>query len=164
MRAQPPNSPAMLALAATVALLLAMALACLTSARAQTSPAFGPLAEAPAPASTPASSPGRSGLNSPASLAPLRAVPAESDTFAMADYLALLRQIAPAAELGARDYLAAFRLRCGRAMTSAQLRQAFASEPGDPILMGLIRASQRQDMAMRQALLSRVPCPAGAAR
>jgi hypothetical protein len=82
----------------------------------------------------------------------------------MADYLALLRQIAPPAELGARDYLAAFRLRCGRAMASAELRQAFASEPGDPILMGLIRASQRQDMTMRQALLSRVSCPAGAAQ
>lgn len=164
MRAQISRSTAMVVPPAAVALLLASALGYLTSARAQTSPALGPLADAPAVTSAPASTPGRARLNPPASPSPGRAAPPESDTVAMADYLALLRQIAPAAELGARDYLAAFRLRCGRAMASAELRQAFASEPGDPILMGLIRAAQRQDTAMRQALLSRVSCSAGATR
>ena len=55
-----------------------------------------------------------------------------SDNVPLADYLALLQQISPAAEAGARDYLAAFARRCGRALTPTELRRAMADGDGDP--------------------------------
>lgn len=110
---------------------------------AQTSPAFGPLGGAPAAsASTPAGT---------------------ADDIPMADYLALLRQIAPAAETGARSYLAAFQLRCGRAMATTELRRALSEGSGDPVLVGFIRAAQLQDTANRPQLVARLRCPAGSA-
>ncbi len=77
----------------------------------------------------------------------------------LADYLALLRQIAPAAEAGARDYLAAFERRCGRALTPAELRRAMADGDGDPVLMALIRANHLGDTAGREQLAGQIRCP-----
>ena len=82
----------------------------------------------------------------------------------LADYLALLRQIAPAAEAGARDYLAAFARRCGRPLTPAELRRAMADGDGDPALMALIRANHLGDTAGREQLAGQIRCPGKAAR
>ena len=82
----------------------------------------------------------------------------------LADYLALLRQIAPAAEAGARDYLSAFERRCGRALTPAELRRAMADGAGDPALMGLIRANHLGDTAGREQLAGQIRCPGQATR
>ena len=82
----------------------------------------------------------------------------------LADYLGLLRQIAPAAEQGARTYLAAAQLRCGRAPTTTELRQALSEGDGHPALMGLIRAAHQQDKAARDRWIAQIPCPRGAAR
>lgn len=75
------------------------------------------------------------------------------------DYLGLLRQIAPAAEAGARDYLAAFERRCGRPLSAMELRRAMSQGDGDPVLMGLIRANQLSDAAARERLVGQVRCP-----
>lgn len=106
------------------------------AARAQTSPARGPL-----PASAP-----------------------DGDDMPLTDYLALLRRIAPAAEEGAQDYLAAFAQRCGRPLTTAALRRAMAEGDGDPVLMGLIRAHHLEDAAARERLAAQIRCPAKGAR
>lgn len=87
-----------------------------------------------------------------------------SDHVPLADYLALLRQIAPAAEAGARDYLAAFARRCGRPLTPAELRRAMADGDGDPALMALIRANHLGDTAGREQLAGQIRCPGKAAR
>lgn len=91
------------------------------------------------------------------------AISAEGD-MPMADFLALLQQIAPAAADGAKVYLGAVRLQCGRLPSTAELRHALAREGGDPVLMGLIRASQQQDLAARTQLVRQIRCPAGGAR
>ncbi len=87
-----------------------------------------------------------------------------SDNVPLADYLGLLRQIAPAAEAGARDYLAAFARRCGRPLTPAELRRAMADGAGDPALMGLIRANHLGDTAGREQLAGQIRCPGQATR
>ena len=87
-----------------------------------------------------------------------------SDNVPLADYLALLQQIAPAAEAGARDYLAAFARRCGRPLTPAELRRAMADGDGDPALMALIRANHLGDTAGREQLAGQIRCPGKAAR
>lgn len=90
---------------------------------------------------------------------PSRNPPATDAEMPMADYLALLGRIAPAAEDGARQYLAAFAQRCGRALRTSELRQAFAQGDGDPVLLGLVRASHLQDAAARQQLVQQLRCP-----
>ena len=87
-----------------------------------------------------------------------------SDNVPLADYLALLRQIAPSAEAGARDYLAAFARRCGRPLTPAELRRAMADGDGDPALMALIRANHLGDSAGREQLAGQIHCPGKVAR
>ena len=87
-----------------------------------------------------------------------------SDNVPLADYLALLRQIAPAAEAGARDYLAAFAQRCGRPLTPAELRRAMADGDGDPALMALIRANHLGDTAGREQLAGQIRCTDKATR
>lgn len=87
-----------------------------------------------------------------------------SDHVPLADYLALLRQIAPAAEAGARDYLAAFARHCGRALAPAELRRAMADGDGDPALMALIRANHLGDTAGREQLAGQIRCPGKVAR
>jgi len=111
-------------------------------AQAQTSPAFGPLPSSPTPPQAAAS----------------------GDHIPLADYLGLLQQIAPAAGDGARTYLAAARLRCGRDLSTTELRRAMAQEGGDPVLMGLIRAAHLKDQGARQQLIAQVQCPRGGAR
>lgn len=107
-------------------------------ALAQTSPAFGPLSAAPSQDA--------------------------SGDMPLADYLGLLKQIAPAAESGARTYLAAMQLRCGRSLNTAELRQAVSEGEGNPALMGLIRAAHQKDTAARDRLVAQFPCPRGGTR
>ena len=59
---------------------------------------------------------------------------------ALKDYLLLLGQIAPAAQLGAQDYLQAYAQRCGRLLDVMELRKAFSTGDGDPVLMAMISA------------------------
>jgi len=119
------------------ALLLGHALAA-SIAQAQTNPAFGPLSATP-------------GQDT-------------SGDMPLADYLGLLKQIAPAAESGARTYLGALQLRCGRTLTTAELRQAVSEGEGNPALMGLIRAAYQKDAAARDRLVAQLPCPRGGTR
>ena len=123
---------------ASLGLLLAILAAASNPGRAQTSPAFGP-------------------VSTPSTAAP-------ADDMPLADYLGLLRQIAPAAEQGARTYLAAAQLRCGRAPTTTELRQALSEGDGHPALLGLIRAAHQQNTAARDRWIAQIPCPRGAAR
>lgn len=81
-----------------------------------------------------------------------------ADDIPIDDYLALLAQISPAARDGAQAYLQAFHQRCGRSLTAAQLRQAVSEGDGDPVLMGMIRASRLQDSAAIQQLAQRIAC------
>lgn len=107
-------------------------------AMAQTSPAFGPL--------------------SGSSAAPA------ADSMPLADYLGLLQQIAPAAQAGARTYLAAVQLRCRRTLTTDELRLAIAQGEGNPVLMGLIRAAHTKDAAARDRWIGQLACPHGGSR
>ena len=81
-----------------------------------------------------------------------------ADDMPLADYLGLLRQIAPAAEAGTKDYLAAFEQHCGRALTTTELRRAMSQGDGDPVLMGLIRANYQRDSAAREQLVGQIVC------
>jgi gamma-glutamyl:cysteine ligase YbdK (ATP-grasp superfamily) len=81
-----------------------------------------------------------------------------ADDIPMDDYLALLAQISPAAREGAQAYLQAVQQRCSRTLTTAQLRRAVSEGDGDPILMGMIRASQLQDGASLRQLAQRIAC------
>lgn len=78
------------------------------------------------------------------------------------DYLALLARIAPAAHDGARAYRQAWLHRCGRPLTAAELRVAIAVGDGNPVLMGMIRASHLRDPAALATLASQVECTRGA--
>jgi hypothetical protein len=79
----------------------------------------------------------------------------------MADYLGLLEQIAPAARRGAEAYVNAHQQRCGRAVTTAELRLAMSRDAGDPVLMGMIRASHLQDAKALAALTQGLSCRGG---
>lgn len=81
-----------------------------------------------------------------------------SSEIPMADYLALLAQIAPAAREGAEAYLQAFEQRCSRSLSSAQLRRAMSEGSGDPLLMGMIRARQLRDANAVADLARRIEC------
>lgn len=128
---------------------LAAAILCLGSvcpqASAQTgvSPAFPP---ASAPAAT-----------VPRASAPPPEMPLQ-------DFLGLLRQISPAAEVAATHYLAAWRRQCGRSLTTAELRRAFEEGRGDPMLMAVVRATHEQREGERERLLSQLRCPSEPAR
>lgn len=90
------------------------------------------------------------------------------DEIPMADYLGLLAQISPAARDGAQAYLLAFQQRCGRALTTMELRQAIAQGEGDPVLMAMVRASHpshpsqqaQRDTTLRQ-LSQSIRCDGG---
>jgi hypothetical protein len=82
----------------------------------------------------------------------------------MADYLALLHQISPAAHQGAQAYLQAHERRCRRNLTSRELRQAMAEGDGDPLLMAMIRASHLQDGPGLARLGEQVSCTGKVAR
>lgn len=81
-----------------------------------------------------------------------------SSDIPMADYLALLAQIAPAAREGAEAYLQAFEQRCSRPLSPARLRRAMSEGNGDPVLMGMIRASQLRDANTVAELARRIDC------
>ena len=72
------------------------------------------------------------------------------------DYLGLLAQISPAAREGAQGYLQAFQRRCGRALTTQELRRAVSDGDGDPVLMGMIRANHPSQQAQRDATLQQL--------
>jgi hypothetical protein len=103
--------------------------------------------------------PPASAQTSPAQGAPAHNVQASAEQ-QLADYLALLQQISPAAEQAARTYIAAVRLRCGLALDATALRQAMARDGGDPLLMGLMRAVATQDPATRIRLVAQMDCKA----
>ena len=90
----------------------------------------------------------------------LSATPA--DDVPMDDYLGLLAQISPAAREGAQGYLQAFQRRCGRSLTTQELRRAVSDGDGDPVLMGMIRANHPSQQAQRdvtlQQLAQRIRC------
>jgi hypothetical protein len=81
-----------------------------------------------------------------------------NDDMPLADYLALLAQISPAAHGGAQAYLQAFQQRCGRPVRTAELRRAMADGDGEPVLMGMIRASHLRDSNALNQLGQRVTC------
>ena len=74
----------------------------------------------------------------------------------MDDYLGLLAQISPAAREGAQGYLQAFQRRCGRSLTTQELRRAVSDGDGDPVLMGMIRANHPSQQAERDATLQQL--------
>jgi hypothetical protein len=76
----------------------------------------------------------------------------------MADYLGLLEQIAPAARDGAQAYVQTFQQRCGRVLTTAELRRAISEGSGDPALMTMIRASQARDAKAIAEAGQRIDC------
>lgn len=88
---------------------------------------------------------------------------AHAEEMPLDDYLGLLQRIAPAAEAGARAYLAAFQQRCGRPMRTSELRRAASEGDGDPVLLGLIRASHLRDAAGEAQWARQVRCPGGSA-
>ena len=92
-----------------------------------------------------------------------RSVPI-TDDMPLADYLALLAQIAPPARDGAQAYMQAFQQRCGRPMKTAELRRAMSEGDGDPVLMGMIRASHLGDSNGIAQLGQRVVCDPRVAR
>jgi hypothetical protein len=74
-------------------------------------------------------------------------------------YLSLLAQVAVPAREGAQAYMSAFRSRCGRPLSTIELRRAFADGAGDATLMGMIRASQQKDTATIARLGAAIHCP-----
>lgn len=84
--------------------------------------------------------------------------PAVTGEVPMADYLALLQQISPAAHQGAQAYLLAHERRCRRSLSSRELRQAMAEGDGVPLLMAMIRASHLQDGPGLARLGEQVTC------
>jgi hypothetical protein len=99
-----------------------------------------------------------------AGAAPATAPAAAADHMPMADYLGLLAQIAPAAEDGAKAYMLAFQQRCGRQLSTADLRRSMSDGDGDPVLMAMIRASHLRDTAALTQLGTRVDCERRASR
>ena len=73
----------------------------------------------------------------------------------------MLQQLAPAAADGTKVYLAAYRLQCGRTLSTGDLRQAMSKDGGDPVLMGLIRATQEQNTAQRTEWVRQIRCAGG---
>jgi hypothetical protein len=94
---------------------------------------------------------------------PVAAAPI-ADDMPLADYLGLLARISPAAHDGAQSYLQAFQQRCGRPIRAAELRRAMADGDGDPVLMGMIRASHVRDATVLAQLGKRVGCDRRSAR
>ena len=80
--------------------------------------------------------------------------PAAAEDVPMEDYLGLLAQISPAAREGAQAYLQAFQRRCGRALTTQELRRAVSDGDGEPVLMGMIRANHPS----QQSQIGRASC------
>ena len=86
-----------------------------------------------------------------AQTSPARGALQSTDDVPLADYLGLL-------------HLAAFQQRCGRALSTTELRRAMTQGEGDPVLMGLIRASHLKDPAARDQWVQQLRCPGKEAR
>jgi len=99
-----------------------------------------------------------------AQTSPARGPVSTANDMPLSDYLGLLQQLAPAAAEGAKVYLGAYRLQCGRTLNTGELRQAISKEGGDPVLMGLIRATQRQNTAQRTQWIRQIRCTSGGMR
>ncbi|MDO8771596.1 MAG: hypothetical protein Q7K57_23375 [Burkholderiaceae bacterium] len=99
-----------------------------------------------------------------AQTSPARGSLQSTNDMPLADYLGLLQQIAPAAEEGTKTYLAAFHQRCGRTLSTVELRRAMTQGEGDPVLMGLIRASHLKDATARNQWIQQLRCPDKGAR
>ena len=84
------------------------------------------------------------------------ATPTAADDVPIDDYLGLLAQISPAARDGAQSYLQAFQRRCGRALTTQELRRAVSDGDGEPVLMGMIRANHPSQQAQRDITLQQL--------
>ena len=82
--------------------------------------------------------------------------PTAAEDVPMDDYLGLLAQISPAAREGAQGYLQAFQRRCGRSLTTQELRRAVSDGDGDPVLMGMIRANHPSQQAQRDVMLQQL--------
>lgn len=84
-----------------------------------------------------------------------------SDDVPLDEYLRALHGIMPAARDGAEAYMSAFRIKCGRAMRTVELRAAVSEGSGDPILMAMIRASHYKDSEILRSLATAVSCAGG---
>ena len=84
-----------------------------------------------------------------------------TDDVPLDTYLDTLAQISPAAREGASAYLDAFRHRCGRRLTTIELRQAVAEGAGDPVLMAMMRAASLRDTGTLQRLSASILCVHG---
>jgi len=93
-----------------------------------------------------------------AQTSPARGSISTTNDMPLSDYLGLLQQLAPAAAEGAKVYLAAYRLQCGQTLSTGDLRQAMSKDGGDPVLMGLIRATQEQNTAQRTQWVRQIRC------
>lgn len=76
----------------------------------------------------------------------------------MEDVLAAISQISPLAREAADHYRDGFLARCGRPITSMELRRAFAAGRGEPVLMTMVTALARQDTLALNTLKGTVPC------
>lgn len=83
------------------------------------------------------------------------------DDVPLDEYLRALERIIPSARDGAEAYMRAFENKCGRPMRTIELRTAVSEGDGDPILMGMIRASHYKDLSVLGSLATAVPCPGG---
>lgn len=92
------------------------------------------------------------------SIAASGAAEPHADGVAIQEYLALLGAIEPAARAGAEAYMAAYQQKCGRPLSTVQLRRAVSEGDGDPILMRMVRAKYYQDEAELSRLAAQVPC------
>lgn len=79
----------------------------------------------------------------------------------MDEYLMLLGQVDPAARDGAEAFREAFRRNCKREISTLELRRAVAEGDGDPVLMGMMRASHQRDQSELLRLASQVRCSTG---
>lgn len=90
-----------------------------------------------------------------------QAVPDYREDLPLEDYLATLGRLSPAAREGAEAFLQAHRVRCGRALSTLELRRAVADGSGDAVLMGMIRAAYERDTAATQRLSAAIVCRRG---
>jgi hypothetical protein len=88
------------------------------------------------------------------------AQPTPADDMSLESYLELLAQIAPAARSGAEAWLQAIAARCGHRPGSTELRRAIGDGNGDPVLMGMVRASAQRDTAALAQWAQRIDCGA----
>jgi hypothetical protein len=76
----------------------------------------------------------------------------------MAEYLALLGQIAPAAQDGAIAYTLAYERKCKTPLSSTQLRRAISDGSGDPLLWQMMRAAHARDSTTLAQLGPQIQC------